>query len=219
MKLVALDTSTALGQIAVFDGPSLLALEEQRVSNAHGESLLPLLDKALARAGLTPRAITRWAVGVGPGSFTGTRIAVATVKGILLATGAEVVAVDAFDAVGAGLDAGEGGRVLVALDALKGELYVRLAGEAPSHVPLAEVVPWVRARLGDARSLVVGGAGASLVAWDALGVPVRVASEAPHDLPRVEIIGRIAAERAPTDVDALEPLYVRPADVTVPKAK
>jgi tRNA threonylcarbamoyladenosine biosynthesis protein TsaB len=126
VKLAALDTSTSLGSIALFEDGVLVAEDARRVSNAHGESLLPMVDALFARAGWTPRDVARWGVGVGPGSFTGVRIAVATAKGIAIATGAELVAVTALDAVAYGLDAGEGDAVASVLDAMKGEVFLQV---------------------------------------------------------------------------------------------
>ena len=104
-RLVAIDTATELGSIALFEDGELVVEESRRVSNAHGEALLPMLASALDRRGVAPADVHTWAVDLGPGSFTGVRIGVATAKGIALATGARVVGVCSLDVLLEGVTA------------------------------------------------------------------------------------------------------------------
>jgi len=217
-RVVALDTTTPLGTLAIFDGGRPVALREQRVSNAHGEALLPLVDAALAELGFRPRDVDLWAVGVGPGSFTGTRIGVATVKGIALATGASVGAVTSLEAVAYGVGGAE--LVVAIVSAMRGEAFVAVGDDAPIHLPLASVAAHVldaaRARGVAERAVAVCGEGALLAPWPS-GCAARFVHAKPNDVPRAEAIGRIAMARAPTPFDALEPLYVRPPDIGPPR--
>ena len=117
-RIVAVETSTRFGTVAAWEGGRVLVEREESVHNAHGESLLPLVDRTLAEVGWAPSTIGRWAVGVGPGSFTGIRVGIATVKGVELATGAEIVAVTSLEALAraaepAANEADLGGLVLV----------------------------------------------------------------------------------------------------------
>src|SRR5579872_4719813 len=221
-RLAAIDTSTALGSVALFDGERLVAEDARRVSNAHGESLLPMVASLFERTGWAPADVGRWAVGVGPGSFTGARIGVATVKGIVLATGAEVVGVTSLDAVTYGLG-DDAALVVGVVGAGRQEVFAQARlGDAlvlePSHWRGPDLV----ARLADlapAGRVVVAGQAAVGIDWSALGARVALALEPPHDEPRASSIGRIALGRRSDDADSLEPLYVRPPEITMPKAR
>ena len=213
MKLLALDTTSVLGSVALWEG-GLVASRTRRVSNAHGESLLPFIDAICQEAGWRPRDIGRVAVGLGPGSFTGVRIGLATAKGIALATGAEIVGVDAFDAISHGLS---GGALPVAslLFAMKGELFVRAHGTVtldPCTVKVEEVTDRL---LGLAPRWILAGDGA-LRLPDEFRSSQDVFTVAPHDFPNASAIAAIGAERPGSEPD-LVPLYVRPPDITLPR--
>lgn len=229
MRLAALDTSTALGSVALFDDGVLVAEDARRVSNAHGESLLPMLSALFERVGWKAADVARWGVGLGPGSFTGVRIAVATAKGIALATGAELVGVTSLDALAQGVSA-----PLVAslVAAGKGEVFVQVrAGDrmvlGPGHVPTGDVAARVvaaatgwgpdRANLSAGGPLIVVGEAARDVDWSAAGAVVSLLTDPPHDLPHASSVGRLALGRPAEDADDLEPIYVRPPEITMPK--
>lgn len=230
MRLAALDTSTLLGSVALFDGAELVAEDEARVSNAHGESLLPMISALFERAGWKPSDVGRWGVGIGPGSFTGVRIAVATVKGIVVATRAEVVGVTSLDALADGMRTEH--LVVSVVAAGKGEVFVQarlndLLILAPAHVPTAQAGgrveeaarthPDARRKLAGGVRVVVVGEAAQTIDWSVLGADVSIAILPPHDFPRATAVGRIAALRPCEGANALEPVYVRPAQITAPK--
>jgi tRNA threonylcarbamoyladenosine biosynthesis protein TsaB len=226
------ETSTALGSVALFEDGVLIAEDSRRVSNAHGESLLPMLSALFERAGWAPGSVGRWAVGLGPGSFTGCRIALATVKGIALATGASIAGVTSLDAVGAGLDDADALLVSVVAGG-KGELYLQATRAsavviAPANLRIAAVAARVAAAAGEAR-VVVAGEAAAEVDWSLLEGRVSLSTAAPHDVPRAAVVGRLALERDRTAMaatpangavehaDDLEPFYVRAPDITMPR--
>lgn len=221
MRIAAIETSTVLGSIALMEDGRVVAEDERRVSNAHGESLLPMVDAIFARAGWRPRDVARWGVGVGPGSFTGVRIAVATAKGIALATGAEVVGVTSLDAMAFGVD--DRDRAVVAVvSAMKGELFLQAtrAGRvllAPCNVKL-EAAASALAALGVERAILVGEASAS-IERASLPFACEVAAAPPNDLPRAASVAAIAASRDAGSVDDLEPSYVRAPEITKPRAR
>ena len=225
-RLAAVDTSTPLGTVALFEDDRLVAQDERRVSNAHGESLLPMIDALFARSGWRPGDVTRWAVDIGPGSFTGVRIGVATVKGVVLATGAELVGVTSLDALEAtalrAAAAASDVAIASVVFAMKNEVFLQVVrGDErllpPSNVKLGEVAAQL-ARLPCSRLLLVGEATA-LIDFQSLPFPYEIRSAAPSDLPRAESVGRVAMGRATMDLGSVEPLYVRAPDITQPKPR
>ena len=219
-RLAAIDTSTALGSVALFEGGALVAEDAKRVSNAHGESLLPMIDALFQRAGWRPADARRWAVGIGPGSFTGVRIGLATAKGIALATGAELVGVTALEAIAHGIEAGEGDAVASVLDVMKGELFVQVrVGERVLLEPQClspEAASERLAGIGCARMILVGES-ADRLDVARFSFPILRRREPPHDTPRATSVGLVALGRSAGDLDGVEPLYARPPDITKPK--
>jgi tRNA threonylcarbamoyladenosine biosynthesis protein TsaB len=207
-RLCAIDTATSQGSVALFEGERLVVERAERVSNAHGESLLPMIDRAFAEAGWSPRDVARWAVGIGPGSFTGIRIGVATVKGIALATGAELVAVTSLEALAASVE--DAATIVPVIDAIRGEVYVQAIGEvtrAPACMPPEAVAAW----LGQAKDVALVGEASARVPLEA-----RRLADGVHAFPHARGVARVAFARAATDADALEPMYVRAPEITRP---
>jgi tRNA threonylcarbamoyladenosine biosynthesis protein TsaB len=150
VRLLAFDTATAATVVALDagDGRFVEARHEPPPGErpGHGQQLLGLIDEVTGRAGVATSDVDRIAVGVGPGSFTGLRIGIATARGLAQAAGAELVGVSSLRALALG--AGEG-TVLAAIDARRGELFVGAwaAGElllAPAAMSPAAVASWVK---------------------------------------------------------------------------
>jgi tRNA threonylcarbamoyladenosine biosynthesis protein TsaB len=122
--------------VALACGDALL--EERRVptSGPASETLLPTLLALLEAHGLTPGAVGSWAVSIGPGSFTGLRVGVATVKGLAFARGALVAPVPTLAALAVqGAAAAPGLPVLAVLDARRGEVYAAIHGPGDPLAP------------------------------------------------------------------------------------
>jgi tRNA threonylcarbamoyladenosine biosynthesis protein TsaB len=119
---------TAVG-LRLADGTVLEAYDDPPAGERPGHTtrLLPLADGLLAQAGLEWGALERIAVGVGPGTFTGLRIGVATARGLAQALGVELVGVSTLRALAEGaLRASPGAEreVLAVIDARRGEVFV-----------------------------------------------------------------------------------------------
>ncbi len=153
MTILALSTSTPHGSAAVVEDDRVLAEAAHDDPRGHAEHLFALIDDVLARAGRTRADLRLVACDLGPGSFTGVRIAVASAKGIAVGLGLPLAGVVSLEAMAAharaemavaGRPDGERLLVAVAIDAKKEELYVAVYdGEeallGPAHLPIAEV--------------------------------------------------------------------------------
>lgn len=100
MKILAIETSTLLGGIAITDDSSgLIAEVRLNVKSTHSERLMTEIDHLLKQSGLEIADMDVFAIATGPGSFTGLRIGLSTVKGFSYATGKPVVAVPTLEAL------------------------------------------------------------------------------------------------------------------------
>ena len=207
--------------MALLRGETLLAEETSDGGRPPSERLLPALDALLRRAGVALDAVTGFAVSVGPGSFTGLRVGIATVKGLAFGSGRPVAAVGtlaalAFPALG--------GRSPVAalLDARRGELYAAVfAADGSVLVPDCVRTPEALAALLPAGTRLVVGEGAAagaerLVARSAGGT---LPLPAPFGLARAEAVGvlgaRALARGEGQGAGRVAPRYVRRAEAEV----
>ncbi len=98
MKLLAVETATMLGGIAIMDGTTLVAESRINVRVTHSERLMKEIDHALSLAGMKIGDIDVFGISAGPGSFTGLRVGLSTVKGLVYATGKKFVSVPTLEA-------------------------------------------------------------------------------------------------------------------------
>ncbi len=99
MKILAIDTSTKYLSLAIVDNDKILAGFHEKEDMKHSSLLIPTIDKLLKKCNLKLKNIDAIALSIGPGSFTGLRIGVATCKGINLALGIPIVAVPTLDVI------------------------------------------------------------------------------------------------------------------------
>ena len=122
MKLLAIDTSGPVCGVAILVNGAI-AYEAATVNKmTHSVNLLPMIDEACQATGLTIAQLDRIACVTGPGSFTGVRIGVSTVKGLAHAHNTPCVAVDALEAMAAGAGAFDG-VICPIQDARAGQVY------------------------------------------------------------------------------------------------
>ncbi len=122
MKILGVDTSTPIGSIGLIDGDNLVAEYTLNIVHAHSSRLMPAIDQILMWANLTVRDLDGYAVAVGPGSFTGVRIGVATIKSLCYAIKKPIIGVSTLAAIAYTLRYTDG-LICPILDARRNEVY------------------------------------------------------------------------------------------------
>ncbi len=98
-KSIAVETSGRLGSVAIGQGARLVAERQFPTQVEHARELLPAVDDLLRRQGWAPGEIEHCHVSIGPGSFTGLRVAVTFARHLALAVGAKICAVPTLDVI------------------------------------------------------------------------------------------------------------------------
>jgi tRNA threonylcarbamoyl adenosine modification protein YeaZ len=180
--LLAFDTSSAACTAALFDGDRCVARKDELIGRGHSERLVPMIAELL-----DGRGATSILVGVGPGSFTGIRVAIAGAHGLAIGWGSEVRGMSSLALLAAGAEVE--GEVAACVLGGHGELFVQqfnaatlepssellnlVPGEAAARITAQTVIGSGAARLVEAR-----GSGEAREAWpsaaDALRLPQRL---------------------------------------------
>jgi tRNA threonylcarbamoyladenosine biosynthesis protein TsaB len=121
MKILALETTGTAGSVAAAIDCNILLENELRRSVRSAQSLAPAVKGLLEQVGWRPQDVELVAVTVGPGSFTGLRVGVATAKVFAYAVGAEILGLDALQTIALAAP-DEVGEVSVAIDAQRGDV-------------------------------------------------------------------------------------------------
>jgi tRNA threonylcarbamoyl adenosine modification protein YeaZ len=212
MILLAIDCSANLCAACVYDtsarrelGRSVLDL-----GKGHAEHLIGVVDAALAAAGCGLADLGAIAVSVGPGSFTGIRVAVSAARGFALALGIPAIGVNTLEALAAEARAGGAGPVLAALasgpDLVQMAVYDEFGHEAyaPAVVTLQEAALMAK----ETGATLAGTAAPALAALLAVAAPSLGPVAATAD---ISFYARIAAGRG-ADGGKPSPLYLRAPD-------
>src|SRR5919204_6559826 len=191
MLILAFDTATEVATTALVADGDVLG---ERVSRA--VTLLEDVDGLLEAGGLDPDELEALAVGIGPGSFTGIRIGLATARGLALALGLPIAGVSTLDALAAGAPG-----ATPVIDARRREVFV-LQGE-PRVLPPAELEL-------EAGTICVGdGAVRYRELLEAAGARVPPRGSDLH-VPRAHLHVGLAHDFGPAEL--VEPIYLRVPD-------
>ncbi len=228
MLILALDTTTRSGSLALVKDDTPLAVLSGDQSKTHAERLPADIVRLLAEQHLDVSAIDLFGVAAGPGSFTGLRIGIATVQGLAFAMNRLVVPVSTLDAL-AHVGADSERRLVGAfMDAQRSEVFAALyrvseSGDEPMFETIDAAVSQPPATVLERWSGIVGSgevwiAGDGLVRYrdqvaERLGSRARPVDPLP---PLAPVIARIAAREAAAGravaPHAIRPVYVRRPD-------
>lgn len=228
MVVLGFDGATSTVAVAVAAGDRVLFEHSEQAQSGdrprHGTDLLEAIERGAAQAGGWD-AVDRIAVGVGPGSFTGLRIAIATARALAQGTGTELVGVGTLEALASGIRdrAGADGAVTMpVVDARRGEVYVSADGPdgrrliEPAAVEPAELVANVRGLDLGAMRIVAAGDGALRFrsVLEAAGVEVAGDAEPANQIAARHVCALGAARKASSPW-SVEPTYLREPDAQI----
>ena len=215
MRVLAVDTTSPRGSVAVAGPEGVLAEARLVATEGHSRWLLPAVEALLGGLGLAASALDLFAVTTGPGSFTGLRVGLGSVQGLSLASGRPCVGLPTLDVL-AFAAAGSSGTIVALVDAFRGEVYSGVYDaigslRRPHGVsPLAAVLPGLPH-------------GTAFVGTPALEHREAIRAAAPGAVfpasvdflaaPLAKAALRLAASGNAVSASELRPLYLRGVDV------
>lgn len=122
MKILSFESSAVSAAVSLTDGTKLVAQAFQNFGLTHSRTLLPMAESLLHGCGASLSAVDAFAIAAGPGSFTGLRIGVSTVKGLAYPSGKPCIGVSTLEAMAQGL-LGLSGDICCVMDARSGQVY------------------------------------------------------------------------------------------------
>jgi tRNA threonylcarbamoyladenosine biosynthesis protein TsaB len=212
--ILALDTCLGASSVAILDGETVRAVRSEPMTRGHQERIAVLAREMAAEAGVKFAGLTRIAVTVGPGSFTGLRVGLSFAKGLATALSIPCVGVNTLEALAASVEAT--GFVAGVLDAKMGQVYLQVFDDGKALMaPDALEVGVAAARLAELWSggpVTLVGSGAPLVADVLPGATVLTPAYADP-----VAVARLAAAR-PAPSHSPRPLYLRAPYAVAPAA-
>ncbi len=188
----------------------ILALKSEDIGRGHAERLMGLLQQLLHEAQLSYYDVELIAVTIGPGSFTGIRVGIATARGLALGLKVPVIGINVLEAIAFqhqqdGLS--DDNPLVVAMDARRSEYYVQMFDEEKNSVPAIIQADKITAYL-PVSAFRIAGSAARLVVNDVARQDIYVCSN--QTAVDIESVARLAASR-PVGDEKPKPLYLRPA--------
>jgi tRNA threonylcarbamoyladenosine biosynthesis protein TsaB len=226
-KILAVDSSSLTGSVALCDGEKLVAESLLNVRSTHSEKLLKQIDLLLREAGWSLPDIDLFATVVGPGSFTGLRIGIATIKGLAQTLDKPVVGISSLAMLAMNLPL-SAVPVCTFMDARKKEVYSQLfqwTADGPTPLNEAQVLPprQLLQQLDQPVALVGDGvllyqADIGEILGDSALLPTATAHQ-PRAAQAAWLAWRAHINGETASAAELLPIYIRPSDAELSKSK
>ncbi len=221
---LALDTSQRSGSIALADAQKLLYSAYFDLRITHSETLMPQIDHALKICGLSPEDLSEIYVCIGPGSFTGLRIGLATAKGIAFALKIPVITGDSLQLTALPCLI-SGRKILSVIDARMKEVYAALYDHQLNEIVPPQVITPSELAKWDLSDSIVIGSGTELLKpiLEQSGLALDFAPGY-YQVPKAEGLFDLALISPPDiyykdELAELEPLYLRESTAQIKRRK
>ena len=223
MKILAVDTASKSCSTAVVSEETLLAEITQVTDETHAKHLMGMIDTVVDLSGLVPSDLDGYAVTIGPGSFTGLRIGISTIKGLSAASGKGVAGVSSLDALATPFSCSSQW-VCAMLDARRGEVYSSLyqfEGGRLIQKSQEQVLPPAEAVAGTTVPCLFVGDGSMVYRQIIQDTISELAIFAPdfHNCIKAAAVGQLGMEkfkaRTINPAENLVPFYLRKSDAQI----
>ena len=224
MKVLGIDTSTSCGSIGLVDDGRLISEYILDIPVTHSERLLGAIEFVLEEARWAVENVDGWAISLGPGSFTGLRIGVSTVKGLALATRKPVAGLSSLDVLASQISPTPY-LICPVLDARKGEVYTAFyryeEGDFLRRKSAYEAIrPEDLVRRIEERTIFVGdGVKTYETFLQAHLSPLALFPPLPLNFPHGSVVAKLGLELLQKgvhlDLATFTPIYVRPSEAEI----
>ncbi|MCP9330449.1 tRNA (adenosine(37)-N6)-threonylcarbamoyltransferase complex dimerization subunit type 1 TsaB [Lactobacillus kefiranofaciens] len=218
MKILSVSTATNHLSVALNDGQQVIVEKNEQDERNHSEHLDPLIDEILKDNNLTLKDIDRFAVAIGPGSYTGLRIGITTVKMFASILSKEVVGISTLQALTKGVK--EEALVITGLDARNNNYfaagylsrYVQQNVIPDGHYNIDVLIKAIQEYVAKNEVKKIVFVGSGLKKQDekikSLGIPYEYGTDEQNVI-HAGLIGQLAENASPVDPDKLLPRYLR----------
>ncbi len=216
MRILAFDTSADFCALALYEDGALKAQKIIETERDQAKILAPLTRDLLQEQGLSIEAIDRFAIGIGPGSFTGLRVGLAFARGLALATGKPLFGFDHFVLTHESVDQTIR-PLLIVRESKRAELFYSIATQDGLQPYAMSMQEKLRDFLRMTPGMKIAGNGAEILVSTDTELRARIIPVTQENI--LASLARLTQNEKQNPAASPLPLYLREADVTFPKAR